>query len=92
MKEWEKISQANAAKKQAGTAILISDKPKLVRRDKEFNLILIKFINITGVLMAHTCNPNYLGSRDQEDSSSRPTQANSLRDPILKMPITKKGW
>jgi hypothetical protein len=29
--------------------------------------------------------------RDQEDCGSKPAQANSLRDPILKKPITKKG-
>jgi hypothetical protein len=28
--------------------------------------------------VAHTCNPNYSGGRDQEDCSSRPDQANSL--------------
>jgi hypothetical protein len=37
--------------------------------------------------VAHTCNPNYSGGRDQEDRSSKPAQAN----PILQNPITKKG-
>jgi hypothetical protein len=34
--------------------------------------------------VAHTCNPSYSGGRDQEDCGSKPEQANSLRDPILK--------
>jgi hypothetical protein len=29
------------------------------------------------VPMAHTCNSSYLGGRDEEDSSSKPAQANS---------------
>jgi hypothetical protein len=40
---------------------------------------------------AHACHPSYSRGRDQEDHSSKPTQANSLRDPILKKPNTKKG-
>jgi hypothetical protein len=43
------------------------------------------------VLVAHTCNPSYSGGRDQEDRSSKPAQANSSRDPILKIPNTQKG-
>jgi hypothetical protein len=34
--------------------------------------------------VAHTCNPSYSGGRDQEDHGSKPAQANSLQDPILK--------
>jgi hypothetical protein len=34
--------------------------------------------------MAHACNPNHSGGRDQEDHGSKPTQANSLQDPISK--------
>jgi hypothetical protein len=40
--------------------------------------------------VTHTCNPSYSGGRDQEDCGSKPAQANSLRDPISKKPITKK--
>jgi hypothetical protein len=42
---------------------------------------------VSWVLVAHACNPNYSGGRDQEDCGSKPDQANSSRDPI-----TKKGW
>jgi hypothetical protein len=42
------------------------------------------------VLWTHTCNPSYSGGRDQEDHSSKPTWANSSRDPISKKPNTKK--
>jgi hypothetical protein len=40
--------------------------------------------------VAHIYNPSYSGGRDQEDHSSKPVQANSLRDLILKKTITKK--
>jgi hypothetical protein len=42
--------------------------------------------------VAHAYNPSYSGGRDQEVLCSKSTQANSLRDPILKNPITKKSW
>jgi hypothetical protein len=41
--------------------------------------------------VAHACNPSYSGCRDQEDHGSKPAQANSLRNPILKIPITKRA-
>jgi hypothetical protein len=41
-------------------------------------------------LVAHACNPSYLGGRDQEDCSSKPAQANSSQDPILKKTHQKK--
>jgi hypothetical protein len=44
------------------------------------------------VLVAHACNSNYPGGRNEEDCGSKPAWANSLRDPILKKSITKKGW
>jgi hypothetical protein len=43
-------------------------------------------------MVAHACNPSYSGGRDQEDHSLKPSQANSLRDPISKKPFTEKGW
>jgi hypothetical protein len=39
--------------------------------------------------VAHACNPSYSGGRDQEAQGLKPAQANSLRDPISKRPITK---
>jgi hypothetical protein len=41
--------------------------------------------------VAYAYNPSYSGSRDQEDSSSKPTQANSLQDPISKKTYHNKG-
>jgi hypothetical protein len=48
--------------------------------------------NQLGTPVAHACNPSNSGGRDQEDYSFKPAQANSLQDPILKIPITKKDW
>jgi hypothetical protein len=42
-------------------------------------------------LVAHTCIPSYSGGRDQEDLGSKPAWANSLRDPISKKTLHKKG-
>ena len=46
VKGWKTIFQANGLKKQAGVAILISDKidfqPKVIKKDKEGHFILIK--------------------------------------------------
>jgi hypothetical protein len=42
--------------------------------------------------VAHTYNPRYLGGRDQEAHGSKPAQANSSQDPILKKPSQKWGW
>jgi hypothetical protein len=39
--------------------------------------------------MAHACNPSYSGDRDQEYRGSKPVQANSSQDPILKKPFKK---
>jgi hypothetical protein len=44
------------------------------------------------VLVAHACNPNYLGDRDHENHNSRPAQVNSSPDPMSKILNTKKGW
>jgi hypothetical protein len=46
MKGWKTIFQANGLKKQAGVAILLSNKiyfqPKVIKKDKEGQFILIK--------------------------------------------------
>jgi hypothetical protein len=44
------------------------------------------------VPVAHTCNPSYSGGRDQEDHILKPARANSSRDPISKLLITKCWW
>jgi hypothetical protein len=41
--------------------------------------------------VSRTYNPSYSGGRDQEDHSSKPAQANSLRDPISKNPSQKRA-
>jgi hypothetical protein len=43
------------------------------------------------VLVAHACNPSYSGGRDQEDRGLKPAWANSSRDPISKIPLTKRA-
>jgi hypothetical protein len=50
-----------------------------------------KKIRTGQVLVAHACNPRYSGGTDQEGRGSKPAPANSLGDPISKIPITKKG-
>jgi hypothetical protein len=56
-------------------------------------MLLVESKQVKGwVLVAHTCNFSYAEGRDQEDHGSKPTQANSSRDPISKKPFTKKGW
>jgi hypothetical protein len=44
---------------------------------------------LSWVLVAHTCNPSYLGGWDWEDHNLRSVQANSLWDPISKTTIAK---
>jgi hypothetical protein len=41
-------------------------------------------IDLSWVLLAHTCNPSYSEGSNQDDSSSKPAQANSLQDPFSK--------
>jgi hypothetical protein len=42
-------------------------------------------------LVAHACNPSYLGCRDQEDGGSKPAPAHSFHDPISKNPSQKRA-
>jgi hypothetical protein len=42
--------------------------------------------------MVHACNCSYSRGRDQEGHSLKPVRANSLQEPVLKKPFTKKGW
>jgi hypothetical protein len=41
--------------------------------------------------VVHTYNLSYSGGRDQEDCNSKPAQASSSQDPMLKKPFTKIG-
>jgi hypothetical protein len=41
---------------------------------------------------AYACNPSYSGGTDQENWGSKAAWANSLRNPILRKPFTKKCW
>jgi hypothetical protein len=41
------------------------------------------------VPVAHTCNPSYPRSRDEEDHSSKPAQGNSSARPYPEKPFTK---
>jgi hypothetical protein len=41
--------------------------------------------------VAHAYNPSDSGGRDQEESSSKLAQANSLQNSILKISITKRA-
>jgi hypothetical protein len=41
-------------------------------------------------LVAHTYNTSYSGGRDQENHGSKPAQANTSRDPILKKKSQKR--
>jgi hypothetical protein len=50
-----------------------------------------KKIEINQVLVAHACNSSYSGGKDQEDCSSKPSQANSSQDPISKILNTKRA-
>jgi predicted SprT family Zn-dependent metalloprotease len=63
MKGWKTIFKANGLKKQAGVAMLISNKidfkPKVIKKDKERDFILIKSKN----LPRGTLNSEYLCSK-----------------------------
>jgi hypothetical protein len=63
VKCWKKIYQANGLQKQAGVAILISDKvdfkPTLIKQDKEGHSILIKGeIHQKEITIINLCAPN----------------------------------
>jgi hypothetical protein len=61
--------------------------PKFMKTTKNFSF----FKPVISCLpVAHTCNLSYLGGWVPDDGSSRPTQANSLQDPISE--ITRAKW
>jgi hypothetical protein len=49
------------------------------------------FLKTGQVQVAHTCNPNYSGGRDQENWGSKPAQTNSSQKPISRQSFTKIG-
>jgi predicted SprT family Zn-dependent metalloprotease len=69
MKGWKTIFQANGLKKQAGVAILISNKidfqPTVIKKDKEGHFILIKGKifqdkNINSEYLCSKCKGNHI--------------------------------
>jgi hypothetical protein len=52
-------------------------------------LVLKKKKNTEPGTVVSRPNPSYSGGRDQEDRSSKPAEAKSLSDPILKNPSQK---
>jgi hypothetical protein len=51
-----------------------------------------KTLSDSQVPVVHTYNPSYLGGRDQEDRSSKPAWANSLREMLSQIhPSQRKG-
>jgi hypothetical protein len=65
--------------------------PRIGRRDSETSRL--RFVRIKKgeegwAHMAHTCNPSYSGSSDQENWGSNPALANSSCDPVLKITNT----
>jgi hypothetical protein len=70
-------------------------KKNAIMKKKIFHQQLVEYMDAEVADMsqapgAHTCNPSYLGGRDQEDHSLKPTQANGSQDP-WKKPITKRA-
>jgi hypothetical protein len=53
---------------------------------------VIKVKQFSQVSVALAYNPSYSGGRDREDQGSKPAQANSVRDLILKNLSQKRGW
>jgi hypothetical protein len=47
---------------------------------------LLKKVKGSQAPVTHTYNSSYSGGRDQEDCGLKPAQANSLQDPISKIP------
>jgi hypothetical protein len=44
------------------------------------------------MLVVYTCNPSYLGGRDQEDHSLKPAQATKARPYLKSIQHKKKSW
>jgi hypothetical protein len=61
----------------------------ILKYEDFLDLVLVSKI-IGWVPVAHTCDPNCPGSRDQEDQDLKPARANSLR-PHLKKKSQKRA-
>jgi hypothetical protein len=53
--------------------------------------VLFQNVGNSRALVAHACDSSYSGERDQEDQGSRLVLGNGSRDPIPKIPNTRKG-
>jgi hypothetical protein len=54
---------------------------------------MLRNVNLSWAPVAPAYNPSHSGDRNQEDHVSKPAQANSSQDLILKNnPSHKKGW
>ena len=87
MKGWKTIFQANGLKKQAGVAILISNKinfqPKVIKKDKEGHFILIKGKIFSKAQTTHCTSHNNSGRLQH------PTLTNGQ---ILETESQQKQW
>jgi hypothetical protein len=70
--------------------LILCSNPNILH-EKKTSKIKNKIICVSWAPVAHACNTSYLGGRDQKDCGLKPTQANSLHDPILKKCITKRA-
>jgi hypothetical protein len=63
----------------------------LIKMVKMLTRMWRNWITVGHTLVAHACNPNYSGGKDQEDCNLKPAWVNSSQDPISKNPNTKQG-
>jgi hypothetical protein len=77
------LSAKNLKQKRAGGIVQV--------QSHEFKPKYYKKSTVGWAPMAHACNPSYSGRREQEDHSSKPAWANSLQNPISKIPNTKRA-
>jgi hypothetical protein len=91
-KEWTMRPQATMSSSHVLSLVCWPGKAWLMLGLHLGNGKLLRMLTWTWVLVAHICDPSSPGGRDQEDQGSKPAGANNSLDPILKNPITKKGW
>ena len=92
MKSWKKIFHANKDQKEAEVAILISDKIKAVKRDKEGHYIMIKGsiqeedITIINIYAPNIGEPQYI--RQMLTSMKGEINSNTILVGDLNTPLT----